>query len=131
MKTQPVKIGDRVQYTKKFARSIGAGATDPLWRRVGPVVGLGSTATTWHCSTCQKELGFMSPSRGREVFTPPAASVCCLAPVTATQHTPGAASMAMFVRVQFDGETFETTINRANLAVKGSLATYEEVAHVG
>lgn len=128
MKTQPLKIGDRVQYTKRFLRSIGAGATDPMWRRVGPVVGLGSTATTWHCGACSAELGIMAPSRGREVFTPPAVSACCRAPVTVKQHVPSAHSLETFVRVQFDGETFETTINRANLARKGEQATYEDVA---
>ena len=33
-----VKVGDDVRYTKLFLRSIGATATDPLWRARGCVV---------------------------------------------------------------------------------------------
>jgi hypothetical protein len=33
-------VGSTVQFTKKFLRSIGAGATDPVWRSKGLVVEL-------------------------------------------------------------------------------------------
>lgn len=33
-----LKVGDKVQFTKYFLKSIGCGPTNPEWRRVGVVV---------------------------------------------------------------------------------------------
>jgi hypothetical protein len=48
MKNNPPAIGARVQRTRKFLKSIGMPATDPIWREHGTV--------TEHCD-------FVSPSK--------------------------------------------------------------------
>jgi len=127
MKATTFQIGDVVVLTRQFLRSTGCGPTSDQAHRVGPIVGLGSTATTWHCGACAKELGIMAPTKGREVFTPPQASPCCNAMVTVKEHVCSAYSLKTVVRVQWKGDAFETAINVANIAKRFALRAHEDL----
>lgn len=126
---KPLEIGDKVVYAKSFLRSIGARPNDSDWRLKGEVVGLGGTASTWHCTACTKEVCWAAPSYGKDraACLKITVSPCCSASVSEKVHPISIDSMRYMVRVQWEGDSFETTIHQANLCRPKSIRAFEDL----